>query len=151
CAAVEMIMTAWTPDQPGYNSVLAMSAFARAENGDAERAEQLGRMALAVEPSCPMGVHAVAHALAESGRHREGAGWMREQRAHWHTRSRMCTHNAWHLAMFDAENGHAQSALAILDEWLIPAGERSPIDASDAASLMWRLRAAGIPDAGRWR
>jgi hypothetical protein len=151
CTLIEMIMTAWTPDLPGYNALLSMAAFAHAENGNAERAETLGRMALAVEPSCPMGVHAVAHALAESGRHREGARWMREQNALWHRDSRMCTHNAWHLAMFDAEVGDVKSALAVLDRWLLPASEKSPVDACDAAGLLWRLRASGIPDAGRWR
>src|SRR5262245_45858565 len=65
CATIDMVMTAWTPDQPGYQALLAMAAFAHAENGDAERAETLGRQALALEPSCPMGVHAVAHAFAE--------------------------------------------------------------------------------------
>jgi hypothetical protein len=150
-AAIAMIMMAWTPDQPGYTALLAMAAFAHAENGDAEAAEALGRMALAVEPSCPMGVHAVAHAFAESGRHREGARWMREQHAHWHRHSRMCTHNAWHLAMFDAEDGDAASALAILDKWLLPAGESSPIDACDATGLLLRLSAQGLDDAGRWR
>jgi hypothetical protein len=96
-------------------------------------------------------VHAVAHALADSGRHREGAQWMREQNTHWHTDSRMCTHNAWHLAMFNTEVGDVKSALAILDRWLLPAGEQSPVDACDATALLWRLRASGIPDAGRWR
>jgi len=151
CAAIDLVMPAWSPDQPGFNSLLAMAAFAHAENGDAERAERLGRMALAVEPSCPMGVHAVAHALAESGRHREGARWMREQDAQWHTRSRMCTHNAWHLAMFDAEEGDVPAALGVLDKWLLPAAEKSPVDACDAAGLLARLEAAGVADAARWK
>ena len=151
CAVVEMIMPAWTPDRPGFHSLLAMAAFAYAERGDAARAETLGRMVLAVEPSCPMGVHAVAHAFAESGRHREGARWMRDQRDHWYTGSRMCTHNAWHLAMFDAEQGDFAPALAVLDRWLLPASESSTIDACDATGLLWRLTTEGVDDAGRWR
>jgi hypothetical protein len=150
-AAIAMIMMAWTPDQPGYTSLLAMAAFAHAENGNAGAAEALGHMALAVEPSCPMGVHAVAHAFAESGRHREGARWMREQHAHWHRQSRMCTHNAWHLAMFDAEAGDAEAALALLDKWLLPAAESSTIDACDATGLLLRLSGQGVDAAGRWR
>ena len=43
-----------------YAAGLAMAAFAYAENGDAERAEALGREALRRNPACPMGVHAVA-------------------------------------------------------------------------------------------
>lgn len=151
CAVIDMVMPAWTPDRPGYHSLLAMAAFAYAESGSAEQAERLGRMVLAVEPSCPMGVHAVAHAFAESGRNREGAQWMRDQRDHWHTGSRMCTHNAWHLAMFRAELGDSASALAILDQWLLPASESSTIEACDATGLMWRLTTEGVDDAGRWK
>jgi hypothetical protein len=85
-----------------------MAAFAHAENGDAAYAEALGREALRRNPACPMGVHAVAHAIAESGRNHLGAQWMREQVAQWAGESRMRSHNAWHLAMFDADDGNVE-------------------------------------------
>jgi hypothetical protein len=150
-AAIDMVMTAWTPAHPGFQSLLGMAAFAHAENGDVERAETLGRRAQALEPSCPMAIHAVAHALAESGRHREGALWMRDRGAQWRTASRMCTHNLWHLAMFDVELGDVAAALAALDGWLLPAAETSPTDACDAAGLLARLEAAGVSEGGRWK
>ena len=106
CAVVDATIPAWRSDQHGFGFLLAMAAFAHAENGDAAYAEALGRRALARDPACPVGVHAVAHAIAESGRPRQGAQWMREQRAHWTGDSRMRTHNAWHLAMFDADEGN---------------------------------------------
>jgi hypothetical protein len=127
-----------------------MACFAYAESGDAAHAESLGREALAYEPACPMGVHAVAHAYAESGRHGEGARWMREQRDHWATVSRMRTHNAWHLAMFDVERGDVESALAILDRTLLPASAESALDVCDAAGLLWHLAAAGVKAEARW-
>jgi hypothetical protein len=95
-------------------------------------------------------VHSVAHAIAESGRPREGAQWMREQHAHWVRESRMCTHNAWHLAMFDAEDGNVDSALAILDAWLLPGSRQSALEACDAAGLLWRMQSDGVDCAGRW-
>jgi len=128
-----------------------MASFAYAESGDAAHAEALGRQALAYEPARPMGVHAVAHALAEAGRHREGAQWLRDQRDHWATESRMRTHNAWHLAMFEVEEGNVASALEILDLWLLPASARSPLDACDAAGLLWRLASEGVDAEDRWR
>jgi hypothetical protein len=76
---------------------------------------------------------------------------MREQRAHWATESRMLTHNAWHLAMFDAEGGELEHAAAILDDWLLPASAGSVLDACDAAALLWRLELAGVEANGRWR
>jgi len=150
CAVVDAVAQTCTPDQRGFRFVLAMASYAHAESGDAARAEALGREALAHEPACPMGVHAVAHALAESGRHREGAQWMRDQRAHWAAESRMRTHNAWHLAMFDAEEGDFAAALGILDGWLLPASAQSQLDACDAAGLLWRLAIEGVDDEGRW-
>ena len=110
----------------------------------------LGRRALANDPACPLGVHAVAHALAESGRHRHGAQWMRDQHPQWADESRMRTHNAWHLAMFDVEDGNVASALGILEHWLLPASADSPLDACDAVALLWRLGTEGVGDEGRW-
>ena len=151
CAVVDAVMPAWERGDYNYGYVLAMAAFAHAENGDAASAEALGREALAIDPACPFGVHAVAHAIAESGRPCDGARWMREQRAHWARESRMRTHNAWHLAMFDAEDGNLAAALDILDEWLLPAAEQSSLEACDAAGLLWRLAAEGVGDASRWQ
>jgi hypothetical protein len=151
CQVVDAVAAAWTHDQEGFRFLLTMASFAYAESGEAAQAEALGRDALAYEPACPMGVHAVAHALAESGRHRDGARWMRDQCGHWATQSRMRTHNAWHLAMFDVEQGNIASALDILDGWLLPVIAQSPLDACDAAGLLWRLAVEGVDDEGRWR
>jgi hypothetical protein len=63
----------------------------------------------------------------------------------------MLTHNAWHLAMFDAEGGELEHAAAILDDWLLPASADSVLDACDAAALLWRLELAGVEANGRWR
>lgn len=150
CAVIDAVLPAWKRDERDFGFVLAMASFAHAENGDAEYAEALGREALKDDPACPLGVHAVAHAIAESGRHRKGAQWMRDQSAQWATESRMRTHNAWHLAMFDAEAGNAASALRILDEWLLPASAKSALNACDAVALLWRLVTDGVDDAGRW-
>jgi len=146
----ERALQASRPDQTGYGHALALASFAHAETGDAHRAERLGRAALEREPSCPLGVHAVAHALAESGRSAEGAAWMRAQRAQWAVPSRMRTHNAWHLAMFDLDDGRPEFAIGILDGSLLPAAERWPLDACDAATLLWRLARMGIDVVGRW-
>jgi hypothetical protein len=151
CAVADEVMPAWTRDEPGFDFVLAMASFAHAENGHAAHAETLGRMALARDVACPLGVHAVAHAIAESGRPGSGAQWMRDQHAQWATESRMRTHNAWHLAMFDAEAGDFTSALGVLDTWLLPASARSPLDACDATALLWRLATDGVNVGGRWR
>ena len=151
CALVDAVMDDWDPGDQRFGFVLAMASFAHAENGNAAYAEALGRRALAQDRACPLGVHAVAHAIAESGHAGNGARWMREQRGHWARDSRMRTHNAWHLAMFDVEQGNLASALDVLDEWLMPASETSALDACDAAGLLFELESRGIVDRGRWR
>ena len=150
CTIVDTVLPKWKRDERDFGFVLAMASFAHAENGNARHAETLGRLALADNFDCPLGVHAVAHAIAESGRRRDGALWMREQEAQWATQSRMRTHNAWHLAMFDVEDGNIESALEILDVWLLPAGKESPLDACDATALLWRLTTEGVDDGNRW-
>jgi hypothetical protein len=150
CAVVDAAMPSWEDGQHGYKYALAMAAFAHAENGDAKEAESLGMMALARNPSCPFGVHAVAHAIAESGRAHEGAQWMRDQRAQWARDSGLRTHNAWHLAMFDVDDGNIASALAILDGSLLPASAASTLDACDTAALLWRLALESVDVKARW-
>jgi hypothetical protein len=75
---------------------------------------------------------------------------MRTQRAHWAVPSRMRTHNAWHLAMCDVEDGNMASAMSILDNCLLPAAESSPVDACDVTSLLWRLSDSGLDVGNRW-
>jgi hypothetical protein len=97
-----------------------------------------------------MGVHAVAHAIGEQHGPAAGAHWLRTQRAHWAVASRMRTHNAWHLAMFDVAAGRAETGLGMLDTGLLPAAERAPLDACDAAALLWRIAQEGIDVGSRW-
>jgi hypothetical protein len=150
CDLADEVMKQWRRDAPGFGFMLAMASFAHAESNHADRAEQLGRDALARDPACPMGVHAVAHAIAQSGRPGAGARWMRAQREHWAIPSRMRTHNAWHLAMFDVDDERTASALAILDTCLLRAAQTSPVDACDATVLLWRLAAKGLDVGNRW-
>jgi hypothetical protein len=150
CDLADEALLAWHPGSRGHDFVLAMACFAQAEAGHWQQAEALGRRALARNPRCPMGVHAVAHALAQSGDARRGARWMRAQRAHWAVHSRMLTHNAWHLALFDLDAGDTASAIAIADGCLLPAARTSPVDACDAAALLARIEREGPAMGARW-
>jgi hypothetical protein len=52
--------------------------------------------------------------------------------------------------MFDAEEGNIESALSVLDEWLLPASGESLLDACDATALLWRLDQCGVDGEKRW-
>ena len=53
--------------------------------------------------------------------------------------------------MFEVEDGTIESALEIFDEWLLPASAQSPLEACDAAGLLWRLALEGVVAEERWR
>ena len=108
-------------------------------------------LADSVMSACPFGVHAVPHAIAESGRGSDGAQWMRRQRAHCAVPSRLLSHNAWHLAMFDVDRGRVAPAIKTLDQCLLPTATTSPVDASDATTLLWRLACDRLDVSSRWR
>jgi hypothetical protein len=140
----------WSRGMPGFEYVLAMTAFGCAENGDTGPAETLGRWAVEIKPEFPFAIHAVAHALYERDDHTGGKLWMRQHEAQWRTDSRMVAHNAWHLAQFELESGEPACALAALDQRLIPSASLSATSAADATALLWRLQLDGVDPGSRW-
>lgn len=148
---VELVAPAWERGTGGFEYVLAMSAFAYAENGENERAEMLGRWAVEIEPHFPFAIHAVAHALHERRQYANGRLWMRQRIDQWMTGSRMAAHNAWHLAQFELGCGNPAGAVALLDEIILPAASESANGAADATALLCRLHLDGIDPGTRWR
>ena len=147
---VDLVWRDWHADMPGVEYLLAMAAFAYAENGDPSRAQNLGLRALEIEPAFPIAIHSVAHALFDAGEHERGALWMQRRRANWALDGRMLVHNAWHLALFELESGQTRRALAIFDHELLPAVS-SAADAADATALLWRMQLDGMHPGERWR
>ncbi len=132
---------------PGYEHVLAMHAFALAENGEPGRAEEAGRKAIAIRPRHPFAIHAVTHALHEQGRVIEGAKWLESTTADWAADSGLASHIWWHAALFHLETGRIDRTLEIFDASFANAGS----DAADAAALLWRLHLEGVDVGDRWR
>lgn len=147
----EGVLPAWSRDTPGYEHVLAMTAFALGENGEPWRAEALCLEALAIQPEFPYAIHAMAHVLHERAQHRRGVEWMRRHEAQWRAGGRMVGHNAWHLAMFELGCGNRDEALAILDGTLMPLAAVSASDAADATALLWQLQLEGVLPGSRWQ
>jgi len=143
-------LAAWQPDMPGYAHVLALHAYALAENGEGARAEESGRRAVALRPGHAGAIHAVTHALLDRGRAAEGAKWLDEHAAA-STAGGLARHLAWHDALFQLELGRIDRALAHVD--FPPAGgSATPAsDAGDAAALLWRLELEGVDVGERWR
>jgi tetratricopeptide (TPR) repeat protein len=149
--SVELVLPHWRPSMPGYEHVLAMHAFALAENGEPRRAEEAGRKAIEIRPRHPFAVHAVAHALHEQGRVVEGAQWLESRAADWATESGLAGHLWWHAALFQLEVGRIDRTLAIFDASFAPRAHAAALDAADASALLWRLHLEGVDVGDRWR
>jgi hypothetical protein len=149
--ALEQALPRWDRDLPGHAYLEGCLAFALEETGEATRAEALGRQAVARAPDDLWGAHAVAHALGAQGRMREGLAWLRWLAPHMAGGGAMVRHVDWHRALFHLALGQGEEALALHDARIWPEGAPEVRDVINAASLLWRLEAAGVPvGLARW-
>ena len=145
----ERALHQWSQSEPGYDALLAMTAFGRAENGDGRGATALAQRSLLIEPRSPYARHALAHGLATQGRVVTAHRMLRESESSWRIGGRMDAHIAWHHAVYGLKIGLRSEALATFDRELA-----APNDAStcaDATDLLWRLDLAGAPTGSRWQ
>jgi hypothetical protein len=145
----ERALCRWSPAAPGYDLVLAMTAFGRAETGDGRGATALAERALALEPRSPFARHALAHGLATQGRFVTAHRMLEDSAALWRVGGRMDAHNAWHQALFALQIGRRSAALATFDRELATASDASTC--ADATDLLWRLDLAGVDLGSRWQ
>ena len=145
----ERALCRWSPTAPGYDVMLAMTAFGRAETGDGRGATALAERALALEPRSPFACHALAHGLATQGRFVTAHRMLEDSATLWRVGGRMDAHNAWHQALFALQIGRPTSALATFDRELASASDASTC--ADATDLLWRLDLAGVDTRGRWQ
>jgi tetratricopeptide (TPR) repeat protein len=149
--AVEAALPHWDATLPGYAHLLGCHAFALEETGEMLRAEHVGRRAVALDPSDLWGAHAVAHALGGQGRLREGLAWLRWLEPHLAGGSNFVRHVHWHRGLFHLALGQAEAALALYDRRVWAEPSEDVRDLMNAAHLLWRLEAAGVPvGAARW-
>lgn len=148
--AIEAALPRWDAAMPGYAHLLGCHAFALEETGEAARAEGIGRAAVAMEPTDLWGAHAVAHAIGAQRRVREGIAWLRWLEPHLGGGSNFVRHVHWHRALFHIELGQHEAALDLHDRKVWAAPSEDVRDLMNAASLLWRLEAAGVP-IGAWR
>jgi tetratricopeptide (TPR) repeat protein len=147
--AIEQALPAWNPTMSLHGFVLGCHAFALEETGDRRAAERVGREAVALRPDDAWGAHAVAHVLEGEGRAREGLAWLgaAERRLHY---SPFARHLFWHGALFHLHLGQGEAAMAVYDERVRAERSEDYRDVANAASLLWRLQAQGVPVGARW-
>ncbi|NQW10280.1 MAG: tetratricopeptide repeat protein [Alphaproteobacteria bacterium] len=149
--SVARVFPLWDESVPGYAFVLGFYSFGLEENRDFFRAEETGRMALAMRPSHPYAIHAVAHVMEMQGRQLGGIQFMNERRAVWadgHFRN----HLWWHLSLFHLDLGRTGEVLDIYDQNLRSDGvSGDKYEELDSAALLWRLKLVNADVGSRWR
>jgi tetratricopeptide (TPR) repeat protein len=147
----ERALPAWDKDNPLKSFILGLYAFGLEETGDLERAEDVGREALALEPRDAWATHALAHVMESANRREEGVAFLKSTRANWAHAHFMAHHNGWHLALFLIAQGRFDEVLADYDRFTASKlADDATLDRVDAASLLWRLELEGVDVGGRW-
>ncbi|MEJ8809773.1 tetratricopeptide repeat protein [Variovorax ureilyticus] len=147
---VASVLPAWSPDLPGYHTILSMQAFSLEESGEYAHAQDVALAALELDPHDARAHHAMAHIFEMTGQADAGVRWLRRHAAAWSEGTVVATHCWWHLALFHLARAEWGHALALYDERV--RGGRSPAiaDLIDAAALLWRLDFHGVDPGARW-
>lgn len=156
-AQAERAIAHWSPEIPGYGSMLACRAFANEEAGHLLVAENCGREAIRRDPADLWATHAVAHVLEMQGRRAEGIGWIKGLARHFDGANNLRHHVFWHQALFHLERGEHEEVLRLYDEGFrdhgSPVTAAQPdlyIDCQNAIAMLFRLERQGVDAGTRW-
>ena len=147
---VSGVLSAWSPDLPGYHAVLAMHAFSLVECGEYTRAEAIALQALTLEPLDARAYHTLAHVFEMTRRPAEGLRWMGDNVGGWDGDTAVATHCWWHLALFHLQRGDVTSALLLYDQRIRTGRPPSLADLIDASALLWRVSLQEGDPGARW-
>lgn len=120
--------------------------WALTEAGDTARGLELSLRALDLRAAHANGVHAVAHAYHELGDKRAAAELLDRFLPTYPRIGGLHAHLVWHRALIAIADGEMVRARSLYDRELAPdVSLAPPINlVTDAASLLWRLRARGM-------
>ncbi len=148
----------WSRDLAGFSVFQAIRAFGLEETGNRELAERCGRESVEIDPADCWGAHAIAHVLIMQGRLAEGVEWLEGLESNWESANHIKHHLWWHLALFQAERGDYDAALAVYDERLrdldSPLMRAMPdfyVDIQNDVAILQRLELRGVDVGERWQ
>ena len=128
-----------------------MAAFGWEECHRLADAERAARTALAMHPTEPWAQHALAHVLLTQGRNEEGRAFLEGAKHGWAAlNSFMHTHNWWHLALVQIEQGDAAGVLDYWDTHIWGVWREYSQDQAGAVSMLARLELTGVDVGNRW-
>ena len=138
---------AWRGD-PGWGFVAGLHAFALEEVGRYDEAEELGRVALSLDPDDLWARHALAHVYESTDDTPAALELLEGSVERWSDQELLATHIWWHLALRLLASGDAAGALAVFDERQPHAS--TAFQLCDQTSLLWRLELTGCDPGNRW-
>jgi tetratricopeptide (TPR) repeat protein len=128
-----------------------MLAFAQEQCHWLRDAEETAHDALRLYAEEPWAQHALAHVMLTTGRNAEARAFLEEAAPHWESlTSFMHTHNWWHLALVQIEQGDAARVLDYYDRHIWGVCKEFVQDQIGAVSLLVRLELAGVDVGDRW-
>ena len=134
--------------EPGWGFVAGQHAFALEEVGRYDEAEELGRLALSLDPDDLWARHALAHVYESTDDTPAALELLEDSVERWGRQDLFATHIWWHLALRLLAAGDSAGALAVFDERQPHA--TTAFQLCDQTSLLWRLELAGCDVGDRW-
>ncbi len=132
--------------------VHGMLAFAYEQCHLLREAEDAARTAIRLRRSEPWAHHALAHVMLTQGRNDESRAFLEDVKDCWSgLNSFMHTHNWWHLALVQIEQGEAAAVLSYYDQHIWGVWKQYSQDQIGAVSLLARLELAGVDVGDRWQ
>jgi len=147
---VARVLPHWNRNISGYGFVEGMYAFGLEEAGEYVKAEERGRVAVAMNRQDGWALHAVTHVLEMQGRANEGADYLTVTADGWAPTSMFAFHLWWHKALFQIEANDIVSALKVFDENISAGGFGQALELVDGSSLLWRISLLGYDVGDRW-
>lgn len=128
---------------------LKQYAFVLEQNHQRDRAEELAKTSLSLDPHTPEAYHALSHVIEEERDPEKGLELLEPTKEFWMD-SFIGVHMRWHLALHHLDVGNVEATFRELDTFL-QWSTLSVQDLADAVSLLWRLEVLGIdPGKQRW-
>ena len=135
-------------DESGWGFVAGQHAFALEEVGRYGEAEELGQLALSLDPDDLWARHALAHVYESTDDTPAALELLEGSVERWGDQDLFATHIWWHLALRLLASGDAAGALAVFDER--QPHSNTAFQLCDQTSLLWRLELAGCDAGDRW-
>ncbi|GGN79046.1 tetratricopeptide repeat protein 38 family protein [Actinoplanes lobatus] len=138
-SSIENSIEFFADDDQVIGYMHGLYGFSLEENGLIESATDHCRIALEMNADDVYAMHAMVHCLYETGRHDEGARYIKEYMRNRDGATPMRIHIWWHYALFELYAENIQEVLACYRIGIRRKASLRSAEDLDAVTLLWRL------------